>query len=327
MKFKKLSEQQIIISVDRLTRFKPTEEKYVRVFKDIIVSNLIEPKFKKIELDTLNYSSLRDIAVTIFNGSFEKNSKDTSINDFLKEYENSVFKNSDDVNILLDNELDYKSAIDLLQNPEPLNLRWLTRLVSLDKMKKIREKYGILYPIECVILVEGITEETLLPEFARVLGFDFLKYGIKVLPAGGKNQVVKLYYALSEQLKLPIFTLLDKDAVENVEMINNKLRTIDKVYILNSGEFEDLLTKPLILKTLNSEFKNFSTISISDIMRTEPTVKILEEIYKEKGLHEFKKAEFANLVNSQISSAEDISEEIKSVISSIKELATSNSLI
>ena len=327
MKFKKLSKQQIIISVDRLTRFKPTEEKYVRVFKDIIVSNLIEPKFKKIELDTLNYSSLRDIAVTIFNGSFEKNSEDTSINDFLKEYENSVFKNSDDVNILLDNELDYKSAIDLLQNPEPLNLRWLTRLVSLDKMKKIREKDGILYPIECVILVEGITEETLLPEFARVLGFDFLKYGIKVLPAGGKNQVVKLYYALSEQLKLPIFTLLDKDAVENVEMINNKLRTIDKVYILNSGEFEDLLTKPLILKTLNSEFKNFSTISISDIMRTEPTVKILEEIYKEKGLHEFKKAEFANLVKSQISSEEDISEEIKSVISSIKELATSNSLI
>lgn len=327
MKFKKLSEQQIIISIDRLTRFKPTEEKYVRVFKDIIVSNLIKPKFKKNELDTLNYSSLRDIAVTIFNGSFEKNSEDTSINDLLKEYENSVFKNNDEVNILLDNELDYKSAIDLLKNPEPLNLRWLTRLSSLNEMKKIREKDGILYPIECVILVEGITEEILLPEFARVLGFDFLKYGIKVLPAGGKNQVVKLYYALSEQLKLPIFTLLDKDAIENVEMINNKLRIIDKVYLLNSGEFEDLLTKPLILKTLNSEFKNFSTISISDIMRTEPTVKILEEIYKEKGLHEFKKAEFANLVKSQISSKEDISEEIKSVITSIKELASSKSLI
>lgn len=327
MKFKKLSEQQIIISVDRLTRFKPTEEKYVRVFKDIIVSNLIEPKFKKIELDTLNYSSLRDIAVTIFNGSFEKNSEDTSINNFLREYENSVFKNNDEINILLDNEIDYKSAIDLLQNPEPLNLRWLTRLTSLNEMKKIREKDGILYPIECVILVEGITEEILLPEFARVLGFDFLKYGIKVLPAGGKNQVVKLYYALSEQLKLPIFTLLDKDALENVEMINNKLRTVDKVHLLNSGEFEDLLTKPLILKTLNSEFKNFSTISISDIMRTEPTVKILEEIYKEKGLHEFKKAEFANLVKSQISSEEDISEEIKSVITSIKELTLSKSLI
>lgn len=320
MKFKKLSEQQIIISVDRLTRFKPAEEKYVRVFKDIIVSNLIEPKFKKNELDTLNYSSLRDIAVTIFNGSFEKNSEDTSINDFLKKYENYVFKNSDDVNILLDNKLDYKSAVDLLKNPEPLNLKWLTRLTFLDEMKKIREKEGILYPIECVVLVEGITEEILLPEFARALGFDFLRYGIKVLPAGGKNQVVKLYYALSEQLRLPIFTLLDKDAVENVEMIDHKLRTIDRVYLLNSGEFEDLLTKPLILKTLSSEFKNFSTISISDIISAEPTVKILEEIYKEKGLHEFKKAEFANLVKSQISSDEDISEEIKSVITAIKEL-------
>ena len=55
MKFKKLSEKQIIISIDRLTRFKPTEEKYLRVFKDIIVSNLIEPKIKKAELDCMSY--------------------------------------------------------------------------------------------------------------------------------------------------------------------------------------------------------------------------------------------------------------------------------
>ena len=32
-KIKKLSTNQIIISIDRLTRFKETEEKYLRVFK------------------------------------------------------------------------------------------------------------------------------------------------------------------------------------------------------------------------------------------------------------------------------------------------------
>ena len=47
IKFKKLTEQQVIISIDRLTRFKPTEEKYLRVFSDIITSNLIEPHLKK----------------------------------------------------------------------------------------------------------------------------------------------------------------------------------------------------------------------------------------------------------------------------------------
>ena len=47
LKIKPLLKEQIIISIDRLTRFKCPEEKYLRVFSDIIVSSLIEPKLKK----------------------------------------------------------------------------------------------------------------------------------------------------------------------------------------------------------------------------------------------------------------------------------------
>ena len=47
MKYKKLTPEQIKISLDRLTRFKFTREKYLRVFSDIILSNLIEPKINK----------------------------------------------------------------------------------------------------------------------------------------------------------------------------------------------------------------------------------------------------------------------------------------
>ena len=327
MKFKKLSEKQIIISIDRLTRFKPTEEKYLRVFKDIIVSNLIEPKIKKNELNNLDYTILRDMAVEIFNSSFENNSNDFSINKILQDYENEVFVNNENVNILLDNKLDYKSAIKLLNNTEALNLKWLMSLNKNDTNKSERQKKGFLFPIESVVIVEGITEEILLPQFAKILGFDLLKNGIKIIPAGGKNQVVKLYYSLSEELKLPIFVLLDKDAIENVNTINKKLRKSDSVYLLNSGEFEDLLTKPLILKTINSDLKNFATVSIEDISKDEPMVKILEEIFKEKGLHEFKKAEFAHLVKQQISTENDISDEIKLIINDIKQLSLSNSLV
>ena len=68
------------------------------------------------------------MAVEIFNSSFEKNSNDFSINKILQDYENEVFVNNKNVNILLDNKLDYKSAIKLLNNTEALNLKWLMSL-------------------------------------------------------------------------------------------------------------------------------------------------------------------------------------------------------
>ena len=40
-------------------------------------------------------------------------------------------------------------------------------------------------------IVEGITEEILLPVFSKLLGYDFYAHGIQIIPAGGKNQVVK----------------------------------------------------------------------------------------------------------------------------------------
>lgn len=322
MKFKPLTENQIIISIDRLTRFKSTEEKYLRVFKDILVSNLIEPKFKKQDLEHLDYCTIRDLAVEIFNKSLkEDNTNDLSLNMKLKEYENSTFVNDKNVDILLDNSLDYISALKLLKDDKPINLVWLNSLRENTDMYRMREEKGLQYPVSLVVIVEGITEEILLPQFSKVLGLDFLAHGIKILPAGGKNQVVKLYYSLSEELRLPIFVLLDKDAVENVNLINRKLRNEDRVHLLNSGEFEDLLPLNLILKTINSHLKNFASISIKDLEKDEPMVKILEEIFKCCGIHEFKKAEFAHLVQGQIKSTEDISEEINCIIKSLHEMS------
>ena len=322
MKFKPLTENQIIISIDRLTRFKSTEEKYLRVFKDILVSNLIEPKFKKQDLEHLDYRTIRDLAVEIFNKSLkEDNTNDLSLNLKLKAYENSTFVNDKNVDILLDNSLDYVSVLKLLQVDKPINLEWLNSLRENTDMYRMREEKGLQYPVSLVVIVEGITEEILLPQFSKVLGLDFLAHGIKILPAGGKNQVVKLYYSLSEELRLPIFVLLDKDAVENVNLINRKLRDEDRVHLLNSGEFEDLLPLNLILKTINSHLKNFASISIKDLEKDEPMVKILEEIFKCCGIHEFKKAEFAHLVQNQIKSTADISEEISCIIKSLQEMS------
>ena len=205
----------------------------------------------------------------------------------------------------------------LIDESCPINLRWLKMIPNEDNLIKLRHENGLKFPIQKVLLVEGITEEILLPTFSKYLGFDFYKEGIQILPAGGKNQVVKLYYKLIEELKLPIFLLLDKDAEENINQITPKLRKIDRIHLVSCGEFEDLLPKSLIIKTINNELCNFASISDIDLNENIPNVENLENIFKTKGLHEFKKADFAKLVRDNISDDNDISPEIASIIMEI----------
>ena len=322
MKYKNLTTQQIIISIDRLTRFKATDDKYLRVFKDIILSNLVSPLIKKSELDTMDYGELTSLAQTVFNASLPESDGDYTINLHLKEYENKIYNNSPEVQKLLENKLNYKSALKLQEMSRPLNLRWLTLLSENLSLEEIREKYSTRFPISKVILAEGITEEILLPKFGRLLGYDFDKKGIQVIGAGGKNQVVKTYYKLAEELKIPIFVLLDNDAKENLEQISRKLRNIDKVHLISSGEFEDLLPESLILKTINYEFKNFTTITSAEFNPELSAVANLVEIFRLKGLHEFKKADFAQKVEENLFDNTDISDEIKLIFQELANITS-----
>ncbi len=317
MKFKKLTKEQILISMDRLTRFKYTKNKYLRVFLDIILNNLIEPKYKKNDLLNLSCTEIRNIAEEIFNNSLNEASNDFFINKKIYEYENSVFYLDNDCKEFLNNNLDYKSALKYIDSTCPINLQWLKSLEFDYNLVENRELHYLKYPIEKIILVEGLTEEILLPAFSKYLNYDFYQKGIQVIGAGGKNQVVKMYYKLIEEVKLPIFLLLDKDAEENIKQIRPRLREIDKIHLVSCGEFEDMLPKSLIIKTINNHLENFSSISESDLDDSLPEVKNLEYIFKTKGLHEFKKADFAKLIRNNISEEADISPEIAEIIEEI----------
>lgn len=329
--------------MDRLTRFKSTEEKYLRVFKDILVSNLIFPKYKKNQLDAMPYEMLKNYAEKIFNYSchaelvsasnqYNKPNRsriefgmtpsvimsDFNVNKLLLEYEKSVFElNSETLN-LLNNEINYVSAIKLFnENELPLNLKWMKGLIDGKNSFNQREKFALRFPIEKVVLTEGITEEILLPKFAKLCGYDFDKNGVQIISAGGKNQVVKLFYQYAEILKLPMFVLLDSDAMKNYSEIKHKLRNQDKVYIIEQGEFEDILPLNLIKRTLNSYLKNFSSVSLAELRQNKSMVAILEEIFKQKGFGEFKKAEFAQMIAKNILSMNDISDEIVKIVQKI----------
>lgn len=317
MKYKKLSKEQILISLDRLTRFKKTKDKYLRVYTDIITGNLIEPKLKKAEIEKIDFEQLTNYVTEIFNSSIGCENKNTAINNILKDYENSIFVNDNQTQLLLNNDINYYDALKIIPDECPINLKWLKSLKENQNSDENRRLHLLKYPVRKIILVEGITEEILLPAFSRFLGYDFYAEGLQIIAAGGKNQVVKMYYEMSEEVKLPIFMLLDKDAEDNINQIKPKLREIDKIHLVSCGEFEDLLSKSLIIKTVNAHFENFMAISEHDLDKNIPTAKSLEEIFRTKGLHEFKKAEFAKLVRENIHENSDISDEIRQIISEI----------
>lgn len=321
-KVKPLTKSQIIISIDRLTRFKNTETKYLRVFKDILTQNLIEPKFKKTDLEKMDYSELRNWAEFVINYSLEMAGltleNDYLINQRLLNYENSVFENNKNVQELLNNKINYKACLSYIDEKSPKNLLWLKNLEISSDIRKSRFDNSLRFPVEEVVIAEGATEETLLPEFAKRCGYDFDKEGIYILSAGGKNQVVKLYYQLVESLKLPIFVLLDKDAKENLEEIQPRLRDIDKIHLLDCGEFEDLLPIKLVERTLDYELKNISMLEKEKLNEDIPRVKFLEEVFKTRGMHEFKKVEFAQMVKKNIKHEEDISPEVVEIIDEIR---------
>ncbi|MBE7712195.1 MAG: ATP-dependent endonuclease [Cyanobacteria bacterium SIG26] len=323
LKLKILTKEQLLISLDRLTRFKETEVKYSRVFCDILTTNLISPKYKRYELENMDAEKLKDLVEILINYSVRElglvsADKDYLINKRLYEYENSVFKLSSVAKKFLDNKICYGAISSLIDENSVKNLQWVKMLATCDDIEICRQNMGLHYPLSKIIIAEGATEEVLLPEFAKFGGYDFDKNGVHIISAGGKNQVVKLYYKLSESLKLPIFVLLDKDAIDNLEEIKPKLREIDKIHLLNCGEFEDLLPLELVKRSLDYALNNISIIEQDLFNEPLPRAKVLEEIFKTRGMHEFKKVEFAQIVKNNIHSQLDISPEIRSIIEELR---------
>lgn len=318
MKFKTPDIQYIKICLDRLTRFKPVSERFNRVFDDILSKYLIQGEVK---ISEFTLDEKIQLAAEILN-SAAKFSSDFSLNEILKKDEERVFYLNQTDKKFLNSKIDYLALIDLLESDElPLNLKRL-KLQGKFSSDKVREVYSTLFPVSKVVLVEGITEEILLIEFAKILGLDFKKEGIFVLGAGGKNQVARKYYKLIEEIKIPIFILLDSDAKEIFDIITPKLRDKDKIHLIKTGEFEDILTGKLIKNALNFHFAQNIINNENDFEENGHAVVELHDCYKNNGWGEFKKADFAKIIREYLQQAKNppVSDELKMITDEIKNL-------
>lgn len=319
MKFKIPNLEMLKISLDRLTRFKPVSERYNRVFDDIISKCLINYDKKPNEF-SLNEKI--KLAVEILNSAIPDKS-DLKLNEIIKEDEEKIFILNEDDKAFLNSPIDFEGGLKLFKLDElPLNLKKLKLQINGEKSDKIRENFSTLYPVSKIILVEGITEEILLTEFGEILGLNFNKKGFLVIGAGGKNQVARKYYKLIEEIKIPIFILLDADAIETNEIIKPKLRKTDEIYKIKSGEFEDILPKNLIKNALNVHFSENLLQEENEFIEEGKRVEELNNCYKNNGWGEFKKSDFAKIVREYLISTKNppVSDELKLIIEKIKNL-------
>lgn len=318
MKFKIPEIEYIKICLDRLTRFKPVAERYERVFDDVLSKCLIQSEIK---VSDFLLDEKIELAAKILNSPLNEFS-DFSLNETIKNDEKEIFYLTKDDEKFLNSKIDFYSLINLFKEEElPLNLKRL-KLQGALTSKKTREKYSTLFPVSKVVLVEGITEEILLIEFAKILGLDFKKEGIFVLGAGGKNQVARKYYKLIEEIKIPIFILLDSDAKEIASLIAPKLRNKDKIHLIKTGEFEDILTGKLIKNALNFHFAQNMLNGESEFEENGHAVVELHDCFKNNGWGEFKKADFAKIIREYLHQDKNppISDELKLITNEIKNL-------
>lgn len=325
LKYKYLSLQELIISIDRLSRFKLPDETYTRVFTSIILKCLITPKYSKSDIENLPAKDISRIVKEIWNKSVEKIfGKQEKQNNILKILVTSTFKNIDErTKTLINTPLAIDSVLNMIDySTAPINIKFLIKTSKMsiaDDIKSERKKHKLLFPIEKLVIVEGITEEILLPVFADKLDKSFKENGIYILGAGGKSKSPSLYMKLRDKVKVPIILLFDSDAKEICELLKENLLKKDEIIIINDGEFEDILSTNLLKRALNNEYQPASPLTADELRLHEKMCQNIEEFYRTRHLGEFKKSKLSKIIASNIKYDTDITTEIKNLITKFLE--------
>jgi len=319
------------LSLDRLTRFKNPEIKYRRVFYDIILKNMLSPSISKHKLDEKNAAFIVNIVERIWNNSVKKLFPKSNSDCFtLKDLDDIQYNITDEyTKELMQAKLNIADILNSdIAAKIPQNVIFIKKLFKEYKKnkdiisagRKIRNDFSTLFPIEKLILTEGITEEILLPKFSELLGCDFGKNGIFILATGGKSKVLSIYAELKYILKIPVFVLLDNDAEPVYNDVLSVLRPQDKAYLIKSGEFEDILSKELILKSFREMNYDIQPPTSEELTAEAGTCKSLDLIWKSRGLGEFRKAPFAKAVSQCLDNASFATDEIREIINCIQNL-------
>ena len=176
---------------------------------------------------------------------------------------------------------------------------------------------------DSILLVEGPTEQIVIPHLARCLGLDLDSRRIMLVPSGGANQVLRRYLNFRELVSVPISCLLDGDVAQYAEAISEHLRDQDCLFSLDSGEIEDVFSREQLTKITNTYIESNKQTSvdapvlIDEIGEESSNKEVLERLWRNRNWGTFDKIGFARAVTNSITNAADVPAELKQIIEQI----------
>ncbi len=175
-----------------------------------------------------------------------------------------------------------------------------------------------LFPY-CLVLVEGYSEEIVLPHIASLMGYNFIENGVLVHSANGADRVVKLYFKFRQIFNFPIISILDGDAANQADCIERQIRPYDKVLLLPVKELENCFDyvkiDDLILRHPNFLLFNDKTIDLKEFKNSKTW---LNQFAKISGISHFSKIDFAKALTNTINDKDFIPDSVKIIINQIK---------
>jgi hypothetical protein len=174
-----------------------------------------------------------------------------------------------------------------------------------------------------ILLVEGPTEQIVIPHLAQCLNLNFSERGIMLVPAGGANQVMRRYLNFREVVAIPIDCVLDGDVAGHADSISEHLRDQDHLYTLSSGEIEEVFSHEQLTQIANCYLETHKEGSIQSVILDSEWAdnvskkEALERLWRKRGLGPFDKIGFAHAVAKSIRRPAQVPAEMKEIIERI----------
>lgn len=212
--------------------------------------------------------------------------------------------------------------------PEESTLR-----TSIHTQWKATETFQAVRPIHHWVLVEGVTETMILPQFAHMMGVHSAAYGVHWAETGGKKPMLTKLHDIQQYYDGPITLILDADAEEARSEFEALLNpTKDALYFLPEGTLEDTYPDHILLKTINTHYHPVRPLTDEDLaeLREEiqadgkelTQIRLLKRLFNtyeletnaDKPTQGFDKVAFARNIAACTQRAEDIPHSLQTII-------------
>lgn len=167
------------------------------------------------------------------------------------------------------------------------------------------------------VLLEGPTEEILLPHFCRLQGFDLNTQAVSLIVCGGANQVLRRYRALQEIMDIPILVVLDGDAQRQAEVMAEILRPSDRLHVFAVGEIEDLFEPEVFLGYVNAYLQSqrlAAPIALTELTAEDRRTQILDRLWRIRKLGDFDKVGLAHVIIEQAMPLNKVPQEMRELV-------------